>query len=724
MRKKEFTIQGLDCPDCAKVLEVDISKAPGVAEAELNFFQGKLIVSGDFNDNEIYDRIQNLGYVAVKEESRAAEGRKGLRAAWTFLIARKEMKMVLISALLFLISIILSSLGSNAWVARIIQLVALVLVGYPIFLDGIRGLLISHSLNINFLMTVAAIGAVVIGEIGEAVILMLLFNISEALESYTNDRARDVLNEMSDLAPRNALRISDSGEQEISIEDLQIGDVILVKAGERFPMDGDVLDGRSEVNQAPLTGESHLVLKEPGDEVLSGTINGQGVLKVRVKRIAADTTIQRIIQLVTEAQSSKAKKQKFIDTFAKYYTPIIVALAVLLAVIPPLFFDAPFFNVGDERGWLYRALSLLVIGCPCALVISTPVTIISSLTKAAREGIIFKGGIFMEKLSKVKVFAFDKTGTLTRGTPNLVQLRALDCNGEETCEACDDLLALASALEKHSAHPISRAVFNAGVERGLSDRYTADNLTTLNGKGLQGNVDGRLATVGSLALFESEHETPQTLSDWTRQAEEQGQTTMLVCDGDHVRGFLSIADTPRPEAASVIADLNASGIRTVMLTGDNLGVAQNVAETLGIKDYLAQLLPEDKLTAVKQLREKYGEVVMVGDGINDSPALAIADVGVAMGGSGNAQVLETADIVLMGDDLRKLVFAVKLSAFTNRLILHNIIFSLVIKFIIAILALIGLTPLWVAVLADMGVSLLVTFNGMRVLKFAPKPKQS
>ena len=721
MKEQTIYIQGLDCPECAKVLEANLSQASGVKKAELEFMRGSLHLEGDFDPQLIRSRIRHLGYTPLDKDPNGPEVRshKGFKAFWDYFLSQKELKLVLVGVALLLTSYLLSNLGLPDWSVIGLRLSALALAGYPIFVSGFQGLLINRSLNINFLMTTAAIGAVVIGELGEAIVLVMLFTISEALEGYTTDRARAILSEFTELVPDTALILTHDGEKVIPIEDLQIDDVIIVRSGERFPMDGKVITGQSEVNQAPLTGESRLVSKSPGDEVLSGTINGQGVLNVRVTRLAADTTIQRIIQLVTEAQSAKAESQKFIDRFARYYTPAMVGLAFLVAVLPPLLFNQPFWNTPEARGWLHRSLSLLVIGCPCALVISTPVTIISSLIRAAKAGIVFKGGIFIEKLSQIKAFAFDKTGTLTRGKPALVQLRAVDCNGEEDCEACDDLLALACALEKRSNHPLRRAVLEAGEARGVADRYgVAQNLETLNGRGLQGRVDGRLATVGSLALFEAEHHTPQVLSEWTREAEALGQTTMLVCDGDVVRGFISVADEIREESQVVIASLKEMGIQTVMLTGDNLKVAETVGASLQMDALHAQLLPEDKLRAITAIKEEYGQVVMVGDGINDSPALALADVGVAMGGSGSAQVLETADIVLMGDDLRKLPFAVRLSAFANRLIRQNVIFSLGVKFIVAVLAINGLTPLWVAVLADMGVSLLVTFNGMRALRYS------
>jgi len=561
---------------------------------------------------------------------------------------------------------------------------------------------------------------VLINETPEAFIILILFHLSEAMEAYTNDHARAVLTEFADLAPKTAVRVGESGEETVPIENLGVGDLIIVRAGERFPMDGVIVDGNSEVNQAPITGESRLILKQAGDPVISGTINGQGVLKVRVSALAQDTTVQRIVNLVLDAREEKARQEKFIDRFAAVYTPIVVAVAVLTALVPPLFFGQPLWNSAAGYGWLHRALSLLMIGCPCALVVSTPVTIISGLTRAARAGVIFKGGVYLETLGQSKLAAFDKTGTLTLGKPIIRTVKAVDCEGTEQCEPCADLLALASSLEFYSTHPLGQAVMSAANERDLQTRYgPAEKLESLNGKGQQGYVNGKLATVGSLPLFEAEHKVPPALRQETLAAESLGQTTMLVCDGERVRGFLSAQDGVRPEAEAVITALKKRGLHTVMLTGDNAETAAQVAGLLGLDETRAGLLPDEKFKLLGDLKRKYGQVLMVGDGSNDSPALASADIGIGMGGAGNAQVLETADVVLMQDDLSQLPFAFDLSRYVNRLVRQNITISLGVKLAVGVLALLGLTPLWVAVLGDIGITLVVTLNGMRAMRFQP-----
>jgi Cd2+/Zn2+-exporting ATPase len=550
--------------------------------------------------------------------------------------------------------------------------------------------------------------------------LIFLFAISEALEGFTTDRARRVLDELGDLAPLQAIRLADGREEFIPVEMLRVNDTILIRAGERIPMDGIVIEGHSAVNQAPITGESLPVEKGAGDEIFAGTVNGSGTLHVQVSRLAEDTTIQRIIHMIEQAQSLRAPTQRFIDRFARVYTPVMVLLAVLVAAIPPLAFGQPFFNPAGGTGWLHRALTLLVIACPCALVISAPVTLISAITAAARRGVLIKGGTYLEALAEIRVFAFDKTGTLTNGKPVVTAFRSVDCGDEEVTSgcACEEVLALASALESRSSHPLARSVVSAAELRGVGARYQpADEVVALTGSGVQGRVNGKLATVGSHKLFEEEHPHDRVLCQWIDHAEAQGQSTMLVSDGDRVRGFIAVADTIREDSRAAVAGLKDTGALTVMLTGDNLSAAQTIGADAGVDSVRAGLMPEDKVRAVQALSEQYGSTAMIGDGINDTPALAAATLGIAMGGAASAQAMETADIVLMGNDLHSLPFAVRLARFTRRLIRDNVVISLVTKLVFVGLALTGLTSLWLAVLADVGVSLAVTINGMRANRF-------
>lgn len=636
-----------------------------------------------------------------------------------------DLLIVSIGLVLLVLSLFANRFGlPQPWI-MILQLLLLPVAGWPVFRDGATTLFKHRRLNMNALMSVAAIGTVILGETHEAIFMLLLFTISESLESYINDNARAILMEFADLAPSTAIRVGTEGEEEVPVYDLTPGDVVIVRPADRIPMDGVILSGNSTVNQAPITGESKLIEKTTGDVVLSGSINGQGALQVQVSKYAQDNTIQRIIQLVTEAQENKAEQVKFIDRFAAVYTPIVFVIAILVATVPVFFFRQSFWNVGETYGWLHRSLSLLMVGCPCALVISTPITMISGLTRGAKAGVVFKGGVFLEALSKARVIAFDKTGTLTKGEPIVSQVRAVDCLGSQDCERCDDLVAYTNALEAHSSHPLSSAVVEEARRRGVESVYPpAKDLTVIEGKGQAGLVNGKTGTVGSLALFLDEHQTPERVVSDVREAEGQGETTMLVCDGERVRGFLSVEDATREGVREVMEEIKAEGIHPVMLTGDNEQVALKVAANVGIDEVHAALLPEDKLAWLGKLKEKYGTIIMAGDGINDSPALAQADVGIGMGGAGNAQVLETADVVLLDDDLEKLPFAIRLSEFVNQLIRQNVIISLGVKFLIAMIALLGWTPLWVAVMADIGISLLVTLNGTRALRFDPQVRQA
>ncbi len=722
MAETRLKITGMDCMDCARELEAAVSAQPSVEVAQIQFFDSTLTVQGEVDQANLRKLIAKLGYGVEDGDSSTvtpAEEANVLVGFWRYLIQQIETRLALIAGGVILLSFAAGWLGAPVWLATVLQIAALILAGWPIARSGVVNLWVNRTFNINFLMALAGVGAVVIGEYAEAAALILLFDLAEALEGFTNERARGAISKLKQLSPTHAVRLSEGEEKLVPVEFLSPGEIIMVSPGERIPIDGVVIEGAGDVNQAPITGESIPVWKQDGDEVFSGTVNGGSRLLIEVARVAADSTLHRIIEMVMEAQSRQSRSQKFIDKFAHYYTPAMVLLAVLMAVVPPLFLGAPLLNLADgTRGWLYRSLALLIISCPCALVISTPVTMVASLTRAVRDGVLFKGGIFVETLANVDVFAFDKTGTLTLGEPRVVESRDLDCLGHEGCEPCNDLLALAYALERHSTHPLAQAVVREAEARGLTDCYpAAHNLVTRGGLGVEGQVNGHKMTIGSLRLFESEHDIPPIVHTWVDQAEAEGRTAMLLCDGDRVRGFIAVADTLREDSRAVIAELNGMKKKTIMLTGDNAAVASAVGTSIGLDAVRSNLLPGDKQAAVDRLRDAFGPIAMVGDGINDAPALAAADLGIAMGGSGSAQAMETADVVLMADDIRKLPFAIKLSAFANRLIRQNIVFSLGSKLLVALFALFGYAPLWMAVLADMGVSLLVTLNGLRAMRF-------
>lgn len=720
MAEQRYRIEGMDCADCALKIEKGVRQLQGVERAELNFSTALLTIEGQVNREVIQQRVEQLGYRLVEDAAGSASEKKVeafLPGLMRYLFSSRETRLALLGGGLIAISFLLTAVNLPSWLTTALQLFALVLAGYPIARSALMNLWINRDFNMNFLMTVAAIGAVVIGEYPESASLIFLFAIAEALEGYSGERARRSIRFLSELAPQTALRLTQNGEERVAVEDLRVGDGVIIPAGERIPTDGVVRSGFGTVNQSPITGESLPAEKAPGDEVFAGSINGSTVLEVEVTRLAADNTLNRIIRMVEEAQASKAPAQRFVDQFARYYTPAMLVLAVLVAVVPPLVFGQPLLNLPDgTRGWLYRGLALLVIGCPCALVISTPVTVVSAIAAGAQKGILFKGGAFLESLSRVRAVAFDKTGTLTRGTPVVTNYRSVDCADGADCEKCQDVLALACALERRSRHPLAQAVVRAAVERGLDDRYPpAETVLTLNGNGLQGKINGQTATVGSHRLFEVEHPHSDELCRWVESAENLGQTTMLVCDGERVRGYLAVSDALRPESERVVRQLKGLGVEPVMLTGDNPAAAHAVGGQVGVEQIHAGLLPEDKTRLVQGLRSRHVAVAMVGDGINDTPALAAATVGIAMGGAASAQAMETADVVLMSEGLNRLPFAVRLARMAQRIIHQNIAFSLLTKAIFILLALAGWTSMWMAVLADMGVSLLVTFNGMRPL---------
>ena len=720
-----YKIQGMDCADCARTISNGVSKFPGVTNVEVDFVAQTLRFEGEVERETLKQRVEALGYRMADEATAppqfAPSTENGVIAFARYLLAESETRFAVIGGAGILLGVLASLSSHDA--ATAIYVVATLIALYPVARSGMNNLRINHDFSINMLMTIAAVGALLIGETLEAATVVFLFAVGEALEGFSTDRARKSIRSLMTLVPATAIQLRDGREDMIAVDALAAGDVILVKPGERLPADGMITAGESGINQAPVTGESMPVNKRVGEEVFAGTINGSGALEVQVTRKTADNTISRIIRMVEEAQSVRAPSQRLVDQIARVYTPAVVVAAAAIAVLPPLLFNQPFYDVGGEHGWLYRALSLLVIACPCALVISTPVTVISAIAAAARRGVLIKGGAHLEALATVKAFAFDKTGTLTTGKPVVTTARSTECETGESCSRCDDVLALANAVERRSTHPLARAVTQAAQDRGLDNVYApAEAVESLAGRGVQGQIRGKMVTVGSHALFDAEYPHNTAFCDLVHEAEARGETTMMVGVGEKVRGYIGVADATRPETAGVITQLRALGQKTVMLTGDNAAVAGNIGRQVGVDEVRAELLPEDKVTAVQALLREYGSVAMVGDGINDTPALAAATVGIAMGGAGSAQALETADVALMGDDLRQLPFALDVAKFARRLIRENVGISFGVKALFLGLALFGATSLWLAILADVGTSLLVTVNGMRVLRNQPHPR--
>ncbi|HSM71365.1 MAG TPA: heavy metal translocating P-type ATPase [Anaerolineales bacterium] len=720
---QKFIITGMDCADCAKTVETGVAKLDGVDSSELNFHSEILHVEGTASSNEIINRVRELGYNVRDPQERDAQVEQVHSINFLqYLWSRSDTRLALLAMLLILPGLffheLLPHLSIHHPLIDALSVISMVIAGYPIAQSGWRAFKVNRQVTINALMSIAAIGAVFIGAYTEAGVVMVLFVIGEALEGFTSERARRSIRGLMEVAPNEAILLDAHDdhhhERTVPVKELKVGDLILVKPGKRIPMDGRVVSGSSGVNQAPITGEARFIQKSQGDEVFAGTINGEGALEIEVTHLAEDNTISRLIKMVEEAQEKKAPAQRFVDNFASYYTPAVVVLAALVAVIPPLFFGQAF--LGGNSGWLYRGLTLLVVACPCALVISTPVSIISAISNAARTGVLFKGGVHIETLAKTNAIAFDKTGTLTKGQPSVVNIRSMTCaDPESLCDDCDDLLALASAVEGRSEHPIAQAVSHEARHRGLSFLYpAAEQVTTLTGRGVTGSVGGREVVIGSHPYFD-DYVPHEGHCETVAHADASGLTTMMVSSDRQYKGFITISDTVRETSRDAIAELKALGIEDlVMLTGDNETTAKAVAEKVGVTDFRASCLPEDKVTEIERLRESRGHVVMVGDGINDTPALAAASIGVAIGNT--AQAMETADVTLMGDSLKKLPFAIRLSRAAMNTIRVNVAVSIGIKLVFLVLVLAGLGSMWMAVLADMGTSLLVTLNGVRLLK--------
>jgi Cd2+/Zn2+-exporting ATPase len=752
----KYSIQGMDCADCALSLEHSLAQIEGVEQVSVNYTTGFLEANGTFNPQDVIHRIETLGYKVEGREGAMQGGPEKTSqtaAEWKlpgflgYLYASIPTRLALLGAILLILSIpftFVNTIAYSTWIVMGLRISAACLAGYPIVNRGVRALLVSKQVTIDLLMSIATLGALLIGEMGEASTVILLFAIGEALEGYTAERARNSLRSLLALKPevahvmRPCMDCSEHmgqngytggpcpecGEHEVTlpVEQVSIGELVIVHPGERIPVDGHVLNGTSQVNQAPVTGESMPVSKAAGDKVYAGTLNGNAALEVTVSQLSTNSTISRIVRLVEQAQRQRAPIERFIDRFAAWYTPAVVVLAVLVAIIPPLAFHAPFLDANGVHGWLYRALALLIVACPCALVISTPVTMVSSLTSLASRGVLVKGGAFLDALARAKLFAFDKTGTLTRGQPSVTGARTIECLPDALrCPACDEMLALAASVEQRSDHPLAQAIMEEVNARQLTHAYpVAEGVEALAGQGVQGFSNGSRILVGSHDFFHSRYEIKDLdLHDDIQTAVDEGQTVILVEKDDSLLGYVTVADTTRPTSEEVLHKLKAidPDIRTVMLTGDNRIVAGKIAASLGgLDEVRSELLPEDKLQAVHDLQAREGPVVMVGDGVNDAPALAAADVGIAMGGAGTAQAMETADIVLMQDDLTSLPETVLVARQTQSIIKQNIAFSLALKAAFLLLILPGLATLWLAVFADMGASLIVTFNGMRMLR--------
>jgi Cd2+/Zn2+-exporting ATPase len=687
-------VEGMDCASCVATVEKRVAALPGMRRAVVNFATGRLDSEHDpgLSVEDIEKAVRDAGYgVGRTEEVERTPFWHTPRAI-----------AVYASALLFALGLALGFLGAPDAARVGAYATAIVVGGLPIFRAALAGVR-TKRLDMNVLMSAATVGAVGLGEWAEAASVVALFAAGNALQVYAIDRTRGAVRALVRLAPHEVLVRRGTGEVVVPADEVGVGETVIVRPGERLAVDGEVVEGASAVDEAPVTGESVPVEKGSGDAVYSGTLNGSGGLLVRATKRAGDSTLQRIVRLVEEAQAKKAPAEQFVDRFSRVYTPLVVAVAVALTVVPPL--------LGGPLGeWFYRALALLIIACPCALVISTPVTVVSGIGAASRRGILVKGGAALEAAGRLKALAFDKTGTLTEGRPVVSRVVALD--GHDEAEA----VRLAAALERRSEHPLAHAILATAERYGASGIPPVINFRSVAGRGAEGEVEGRRYAIGSPRLFAEVGISLDGAKAVLEEAEREGETPVVLGDKDGPIAVFGLADATRSEARATLESLRSVGVNElVMLTGDAEGPARRTAEILGV-GYRAQLLPEQKVERVRELVAEYGSAGMVGDGVNDAPALAASSVGFAMGAAGTDVALETADVALMQDDLPKLAEAVRLSRSAERIIKQNVVVSLLIKGLFVLLAPFGLVALWLAVLADMGTSIAVTLNGLRLFR--------
>ncbi|EMA67764.1 heavy metal translocating P-type ATPase [Halorubrum aidingense JCM 13560] len=783
-----LAVPEMDCPSCAGKVDKGLRRVDGVVDAVLQPTTGTAAITYDpdrTSEADVVAAIEGAGYEVVDradpagsggadatgggsaDGSNAASGATASATAadgpavappsetWTSPRAKKTWVGAVLVTLGLLFEFVLT--GSNVGVATVLGapitvadalfIGAVAVSGVPIVRAGYYSAR-ARSLDIDLLMGTAIVAATGIGYFVEAATLAVLFSVAELLEDYAMDRARDSLRELMELSPEEATVRRDGEEVTVSADAVDVGETVIVRPGEKVPLDGTVLDGGSAVDESPITGESVPIDKTAGDEVYAGSINAEGYLEIEATSTAGDSTLARIIELVQGAQAERTETERFVDRFAGYYTPLVVVLAILTAVVPPLLIADPISVavagygitfVGDWGTWFVRGLTLLVIACPCAFVISTPVSVVSGITSAAKNGVLIKGGTHLEAMGEVDAVALDKTGTLTKGELSVTDVVPFGGTDEAT------LLRRAAGIEQRSEHPIATAVLNRADDDGIADLPQPTDFESLTGRGVRAEFDGETYYAGKPALFEelgfdlsqsraatdggvaaerdaTADESAALGVETIDALEREGKTVVLVGTKTELSGAIAIADEVRPGARRAVERLHDLGVaHVVMLTGDNEGTARAIAEQVGVDEYRAELLPEDKVAAIESLQDAYGTVAMVGDGINDAPALATADVAVAMGAAGTDTALETADIALMADDIEKLPYLYGLSHTANGVIRQNIWASLGVKLLLALGVPLGLVSVAMAVVVgDMGMSLGVTANAMRLSRIEPE----
>jgi Cd2+/Zn2+-exporting ATPase len=695
-RLSSFRIEAMDCPTEQTLIQNKLGKMSGIQKLEFNLINRVLGVWHELPSTDpIREAIGALGMQADVIEEGADKETASLPAP-----KKPWWPLALSGVMAVAAEVIHFTDAAPTWVVALIALVAIFSGGLTTYKKGWIALK-NFNLNINALMSIAVTGAILIGQWPEAAMVMFLFTVAELIEAKSLDRARNAIGGLMQLTPETATVQQDGQWIEVEVKQIALGNVVRVKPGERIGLDGEVVAGHSTIDQAPITGESLPVEKTIGDKVFAGTINQAGSLEYKVTAAANNSTLARIIHAVEAAQGARAPTQRFVDSFSKIYTPAVFALAVAVAVIPPLFMGAAWFD------WIYRALVLLVVACPCALVISTPVSIVSGLAAAARKGILVKGGVYLEMGHKLDYLALDKTGTITHGKPVQTDYVLLDdAVGERA-------VAISASLAGRSDHPVSQAIATAF---GKDGHLSVEAFEALGGRGVKGEVEGRVYHLGNHRLVHESGLCSPALEARLEALETQGKTVVLLFDETGPLALFAVADTVKDSSREAIVQLHALGVKTVMLTGDNPHTAKAIAAQVGIDQARGNLLPTDKLQAIEDLYAKNHRVGMVGDGINDAPALARAEIGFAMAAAGTDTAIETADVALMDDDLRKIPAFIRLSRDTSAILKQNIALALVIKAIFLIVTFAGMATMWMAVFADMGVSLLVVFNGLRLLR--------
>ena len=709
-KQRDFRVSNMDCEAEAAAIERGLKDFPGLIKVKVYPKSAKVALTFEpdkTSPDMLKEKLESLGFPVQEGREMAVQS-----APWR----NPKVLTSAVSGVLLGIGFLASFTTAPPMISTALYVAAMLVGGYYFGREALKELIYEREVGIEFLMTIAAVVATLLGLPGEGAMLAFLYSISEAAEGYTGEKTRGAIKALMDLTPKMALVRREGRETEIPVEELVLDDIFIVKPGQSIATDGEVVTGGSSVNQAPVTGESVPVEKNIGDVVFAGSINGEGFLEVRATKTFADNTIARIIHMVEEAQEQKGQSQRFIETFGKRYSPLVLLAGVLIAIVPPFAFGS------DWTTWLVRATVFIVAAAPCALAISIPITLVASLGTGARNGVLIKGGLYVEQLAKIKVIALDKTGTITRGRPEVTDFIPLAADAELAEEdeslSPEKILGAAAGIEKRSQHPLAQAIVRYAEEQSVAPLEAVD-FRSLTGAGASAKLGDLTAYIGSPDLFQNQLKVDldRTIDDINR-LQSEGKTVVVIGDEGHAWGLLAIRDNIRANAVRAIKGLHDAGVaKVVMLTGDNRRTAEAIASEVGIDEFYADLKPEDKVTSIRDLSRRYGAVAMVGDGVNDAPALAVATVGVAMGAAGTDVALETADVALMADDLEKLVYALRLARRNQSVVRQNLVLSGVVITVLVIGAVAGYFSLPIAVLGHEISEFVVIGSGLRMLRF-------